>query len=106
MWPYATSSADELMKWLLRIALLLAPLTELAAQEVSSIEPGTRVRITAPSFAAGRLTGKLIAVDADTFTILVLQRVESGEIWERLFAIPREAIIKFEVRSGRTIVGE
>ena len=75
-------------------ASLLLPLMDVAAQELSSIELGTRVRVTAPSFGPARIIGEFAAVDLDT-----LKLQEKGLATPS--AIPLGSITKFEVRRSR-----
>ena len=85
------------MNLALLIILLLAPLTNLAAEE-TWIEHEARVRVMAPSFVADRLIGKLIAADADTLVMHLKARAIA-------VTVPLDSITKFEV-SRDVLFGE
>ncbi len=88
------------MKRLLFVALLLIPLTDLAAQETLLVHRGTRVRVSAPSYTINRLIGSVVSLDTDTLVVL------NAEDQRTFFAIPLDSITKFEVSQGGGILGE
>ena len=79
------------------LLLLLLPLTSLAAEETPAIERRARVRVSARSYAAERVLGNLIAVDADTLVMLKARTVP--------VALPVASVTRLEVlrRGGRTV---
>ena len=54
---------------LLLALLAVTPLTRVTAQERTTVEPGTRVRVTAPHVDIVRHTGTLARIDADTLVV-------------------------------------
>lgn len=78
------------------IALFLLVMNiDLIAQEASPIVPGTRVRVTAPDVASGKIAGTIIiTVKADTLELKV-----KGKI--RPLVIPLGSITRLEVSRGR-----
>lgn len=51
------------------VVLLFIPLADIGAEEASSVVPGARVRITAPSISTKRIIGQITAIDADTLVL-------------------------------------
>ena len=51
------------------VVLLFIPLADAGAGEASSVVPGARVRITAPSISTKRIIGQITAIDADTLVL-------------------------------------
>jgi hypothetical protein len=87
------------MKNLFFVGCLLMPWTVLTAQEGPSIEPGTRVRLRAPSVLRSFkvipwIKGSIVSLDADT--LMVKSKVTG--VWR----IPHAAITEFEVSSQRS----
>ncbi len=73
-------------------ALLICPVS-LLAQE---LEPGQRIRVTAPEVLTEREVGQLLWLDADS---LVLE--DAGAPAPRRWVIPPEALARIEVSQGR-----
>jgi len=74
-------------------ALLLTPLASAGAQ-LAELQPGTRVRVRAPSVVAGRLEGVVVQRVADT---VVVTRPNAGPV-----SLPIAAITRAEVSRGRS----
>lgn len=70
-------------------ALVALPLANLAAQD---LEPGRRIRVTAPSAQLARQVGAVIRVDTDTLVF--------GEGHQR-WAVARPLITRLDVSGGR-----
>lgn len=84
------------MRQLFLGALLLVPLTDIAAQETPPITPGAQVRIKAPPYRDALIgipwiVGSLVSLQADT---LVLQENDS-----RILTIPLTYIMALEIRT-------
>ena len=83
------------MKWLFLIALFLATLTKLVAQESSLVIPGDQVRIQAPTISTAWIVGTDLSLDADS---LVLNQKKNPWYSSRL-AIPVSSITRVELKT-------
>ena len=81
------------------MVLLLAPLTDLVAQEAPPITRGARVRIqTRTSTGSNQIIGTLVSLEVDTdWPHLVLKRKGGSRL-----SIPLSSITKFEVKGKST----
>jgi hypothetical protein len=77
---------------LLVTSLAIVPLFAVASQEPRAINPGDRVRVTAPSVSGGRFAGTVLTVDPDSLV------VQTGTETRRL---PRASIERLDLSSGR-----
>jgi len=81
------------MAWVLCL-VVSGQITRLQADELDSLSPGTRLRVTAPAEAPRRIVGTLTAVDAHSLTI---------HTSSQFFVVPREAIETLEVSERRSL---
>jgi len=75
------------------VVVLALPLATLGAQ-VQELQPGTRVRVRAPSVLAGQVTGVVIARAGDSITV---SRPEATPL-----AMPLSALTSLEISRGKS----
>ena len=102
------------MKPIFLIIFLLLSVVNLSAEDLPLIEPGTRVRVFAPSYATDWLIGTFIALDANTLSLKPETRTFSSDAdtlvvlsdTKTALVIPLAAVKRLEVNRGRGILGE
>jgi hypothetical protein len=94
--PFSLGNA---MKHLFLVGLLLVPLTDLAAQETPSIEPGDLVRVWRAWPFDYWKEGSVVSLNADTLVI-------KEKPYHTTLILPFESLEKFEVRRGQGITGK
>ena len=102
------------MKPTILIVFLLLSVVNLSAEDLPVIEPGTRVRVFAPSYATDWLIGTFIALDANTLSLKPETRTFSSDAdtlvvlsdTKTALVIPLAAVKRLEVNRGRGILGE
>ena len=73
----------------LALALAVAPLDGVMAQDALAVQVGTRVRVTAPELDLERYDGTLVAVRGDTLTVGTVH-------------VPLTSVTRLDVHRGRT----
>ncbi len=85
------------------VALVLTASVDLAAQQESTVAPGSRIRVSAPTVSSRPIVGEVVAVHSDTLVIDASAWVRGRTQWERLeeAEIPLGSLTRLEVSQGK-----
>lgn len=76
--------------------LALTPLTRTTAQERPPVEPGARIRVTAPSVFSDRIVGTVVSWESERLVL----RLGPEKLYGTT-TFPIDSIIKLEISSGK-----